>query len=58
MPRHRGAAAAVTYMVEEADLTTTFYEIFVDPYARPRLKGNEFTCGAKASSNSRSSGCS
>ena len=38
MPRHRGAAAAVTYMVEEADLTTTFYEIFVDPYTA-KVKG-------------------
>jgi len=38
MPRHRGASAAVTYMVEEADLTTTFYEIYVDPYTA-KVKG-------------------
>jgi uncharacterized iron-regulated membrane protein len=32
MPRHAGAAAAVSYMAETDDLDSYFYEMFVDPY--------------------------
>lgn len=32
MPRHPGAAAAVSYMAETDDLDSFFYEMFVDPY--------------------------
>lgn len=32
MPRHPGAAAAVSYLVETDDLDSYFYEMFVDPY--------------------------
>lgn len=32
MPRHAGAAAVVTYMLESDDLDSYFYELFVDPY--------------------------
>lgn len=32
MPRHRRAAAIVSYMTETDDLDSYFYEMFVDPY--------------------------
>lgn len=32
LPRHAGAAAAVSYLVETDDLDSYLYEIFVDPY--------------------------
>jgi uncharacterized iron-regulated membrane protein len=32
MPRHAGAAAAISYMTETDDLDTYVYELFVDPY--------------------------
>jgi len=32
MPRHPGAAAAVTYATDGDDLDTYFWEVFVDPY--------------------------
>ena len=38
MPRHSGAAAAITYMVETDDLDSYFYEMFVDPYTA-KVKG-------------------
>lgn len=38
MPRHSGAAVAITYMVETDDLDSYFYEIFVDPYTA-KVKG-------------------
>jgi uncharacterized iron-regulated membrane protein len=37
-PRHAGAAAAITYMIETDDLDTYVYEMFVDPYTA-RVKG-------------------
>jgi len=33
MPRHRAAAAAVSYLAETDDLDSFFYEMFVDPYS-------------------------
>jgi uncharacterized iron-regulated membrane protein len=33
MPRHAGAAAAISYMTETDDLDTYVYELFVDPYS-------------------------
>lgn len=38
MPRHRGAAATVSYMTETDDLDSYFYEMFVDPYTG-KIKG-------------------
>ena len=32
MPRHKNAAAILTYMVETDDLDSYFYEVFVNPY--------------------------
>ncbi|SFK69186.1 PepSY-associated TM helix domain-containing protein [Methylocapsa palsarum] len=32
LPRHPGAAAAVTYIVPVDDLSSDYYEVFVDPY--------------------------
>lgn len=37
-PRHLGASAAITYMVETDDLDSYFYELFVDPYTA-KVKG-------------------
>jgi uncharacterized iron-regulated membrane protein len=38
LPRHAGAAAAVTYLRETDDLDTYVYEMFVDPY-RAKVTG-------------------
>ena len=32
MPRHKNAAAILTYMVETDDLDSYFYEVFINPY--------------------------
>jgi hypothetical protein len=32
MPRHKNAAAILTYMVETNDLDSYFYEVFINPY--------------------------
>ena len=38
MPRQRGSAAAITYMVDTDDLETDVYQLFVDPYTA-KVKG-------------------
>jgi uncharacterized iron-regulated membrane protein len=42
MPRHSGAAVAITYMVETDDLDSYFYEMFVDPYTA-KVKGQRLS---------------
>lgn len=45
MPRHRGAAATVSYMTETDDLDSYFYEMFVDPYTG-KIKGQRVSLHA------------
>ena len=42
LPRHAGAAATITYLVETDDLDTYSYEIFVDPYTA-KVTGQRLT---------------
>ncbi|WP_424362483.1 PepSY-associated TM helix domain-containing protein [Methylocystis parvus] len=42
MPRHPGAAAAVSFLAETDDLDSSFYEIFIDPYTA-KVRGQRLT---------------